>query len=247
MDYVPTPKQTLLLWDVLGRGGSAAQAEVPFKVETKDRDALERAGFLNKLKIGRALWLNVEDKGWAWASDHLDASLVVAPAPKKGAKGPAKPPAPPKVPPKVPTLQNWLTHLNAFLAAKNFSLADLLPQVPPPELPPPKAKAGNGRSKSKAKSPAAATVPELAAIEADVRKAVAALQGEPQRDGVRLSALRTKLAHLDRAVLDNALLTLFASRKLVLMNLDNPRDIEAERDAAISHKGQLLQVLWLPK
>ncbi|MBV9633526.1 MAG: hypothetical protein JOZ40_02765 [Methylobacteriaceae bacterium] len=50
--FEPTPKQTLILWDVLARGGSAAQAEMPFKVEPKDREALVRAGV-------------VTVKGWA--------------------------------------------------------------------------------------------------------------------------------------------------------------------------------------
>lgn len=244
MDHGPTPKQTLLLWDVLGRGGSTAQAAVPFKVEAKDREALVRTGFLSTRKVGRALWLTAEDKGWAWADDHLDASLVAAPAPKTTMKAPTKPPASPK----IPTLQNWLGHLGAFLKAKGFALADVLPQVRPPEPPVPKARARAGaKSKTNAAARAAPGAHDRDAIEAAVRNAVAALEGTPQRDGVRLSRLRQQLAHIDRAELDQALLSLFQSHKVNLMNLDNPRDIDAERDAAIPYKGQLLQVLWLPR
>jgi hypothetical protein len=229
MTYEPTPKQTLILWDVLARGGSAAQADIPFKVEPKDREALVKARLLATTKIGRSLWLTVEDAGWSWADDHLDAPLAAPAAPKKAAKNPVK--AAP-APPKIPTLQVWLTRLHAFLRARRLSLADVLPQVPPP-APQPKPKASRK--------------PRLATLADRISAAVARLQGSPQRDGLRLSALRAALPDIDRAVLDDALVQLFEEAKINLMSLSNPPDIERERPACVRYKGQELQVLWMKR
>ena len=52
--------------------------------------------------------LEVTDKGWAWAGDHLDAEL-----PKRSVYGAA-------------ILQAWLKQLKTFMTAKGFVLADVL-------------------------------------------------------------------------------------------------------------------------
>jgi hypothetical protein len=78
-----------------------------------------------------------------------------------------------------------------------------------------------------------------------IKGAVSDLQGSPQRDGVRLSALRAALPDVDRAALDAELTRMRDSGDAILMNLDNPRDIEAERAAAIPDRGRLLSVLWM--
>ncbi|MFL9829152.1 hypothetical protein ABTU92_30550, partial [Rhodoplanes sp. SY1] len=67
-----TPKQTLIMWCLLGRQGQAMQGEIVPKVDKKDREALVAAGFLSSGKYSRgAIGLKVEDKGWRWAGEHL--------------------------------------------------------------------------------------------------------------------------------------------------------------------------------
>lgn len=78
-----------------------------------DRDALGNEGLIKWEKRGQRIWIEVTDKGWAWAGKHLGAAL------------PANSRAGGQV------LRAWLTRLEAFLEARGFVLADVLgPQQP---------------------------------------------------------------------------------------------------------------------
>ena len=107
--------QTLILWALLARGGAGFQKDVRPEVKKPAREALAKAGLIACEKRGRpaAYWLEVTDKGWAWAADHLDAALP------KGA------------PTASQVLQAWLTRLKAFMKARDFALADILAPQPP--------------------------------------------------------------------------------------------------------------------
>jgi hypothetical protein len=109
-----TEMQTLVLWALLAKpGGASFQKDVKPEVKKPDREALARAGVITQEKRGRpGYWLEVTDKGWAWAADHLDAEL-----PKRSPAGSA-------------ILRAWLTQLKAFMQARSFTLADIL--APPP-------------------------------------------------------------------------------------------------------------------
>jgi hypothetical protein len=80
-----------------------------------DRDALASEGLIASVAKSRPIMLEVTDKGWAWAGDHLDAEL-----PKRSVYGAA-------------ILQAWLKQLKTFMTAKGFVLADVLasPATPP--------------------------------------------------------------------------------------------------------------------
>lgn len=99
-----TPKQTLIMWHLLGKGGEALQKEIMPKIDAKDRQALETARLITTRKVGRALSLAVEDKGWHWAGTHLRDDL----------------------PPNFRVLQNWLTRLHRHLERNGQTLADFL-------------------------------------------------------------------------------------------------------------------------
>lgn len=104
------PRHALILWALLARkSGAAYQSELKPEPNKADRDALERDGLIAVTRNGprRKIILEVTDKGWQWAGEHLDAPLPVN-SPVAG---------------KI--LQVWLTHLKAFLAVHNFVLADL--------------------------------------------------------------------------------------------------------------------------
>jgi hypothetical protein len=111
--------QTLIFWALLARGGGAFQKDVRPEVRKPDREALIRAGLMVSEKRGRpGLWLEITDKGWAWAADHLGADL-----PKRSTAGGA-------------ILQAWLKRLKTFMEARGLALADILgPQQPPERQP----------------------------------------------------------------------------------------------------------------
>ena len=102
--------QTLILWALLTKmGGACFQKDLRPEVKKADREALVRAGLIASEKRGRpGFWLEITDKGWAWAADHLDADL-----PKRTTAGSA-------------ILQAWLTQLKDFMEARSLVLADIL-------------------------------------------------------------------------------------------------------------------------
>jgi hypothetical protein len=117
--------QTLVLWALLAKpGGTSFQKDVKPEVKKPDREALVSAGLIRHEKRGGAgFWLEVTDKGWDWATEHLDAEL-----PKRSTAGSA-------------ILQAWLSHVKAFMKARGLVLADILGAQPSPDAPhPPTAK-----------------------------------------------------------------------------------------------------------
>ena len=102
-------KLTLILWALLVRDAAAGfQNELKPEPEKADREALQNAGLIRFDKKGRRYWLEVTDKGWAWAAEHLDADL-----PERSTAGSA-------------ILQAWLTRLKVFMANHDVVLADVL-------------------------------------------------------------------------------------------------------------------------
>jgi hypothetical protein len=118
MSPSPTPKQVLILWYLIGKGGAAWRGEMRPEPSGKDRKALEKAKLITSEKRGRAIWIEVTDTGWAWANDHLGATL---PARTQSAGL---------------ILQAWLTHLQSFLRRQGLALADVI-AVPPKQSPTP--------------------------------------------------------------------------------------------------------------
>ena len=112
-----TEMRTLMLWALLTKpGGAGLQKDIRPEMKKADRDALVSEGLIASVANSRPIMLEVTDKGWAWAGDHLDAEL-----PKRSVYGAA-------------ILQAWLKQLKTFMAAKGFVLADLLatPATPGP-------------------------------------------------------------------------------------------------------------------
>jgi hypothetical protein len=113
-----TEMRTLMLWALLTKPrGAGLQKDIRPEMKKADRDALVSEGLIASVAKSRPIMLEVTDKGWAWAGDHLDAEL-----PKRSVYGAA-------------ILQAWLKQLKTFMAAKGFVLADVLaPAATPPEL-----------------------------------------------------------------------------------------------------------------
>jgi hypothetical protein len=88
---------------------------------------------------------------------------------------------------------------------------------------------------------------EIFDVRGRVRRAFFELAGTPPQDSVRLSVLRAKLQDIPRQELDSTLLAMKSDHAIKLMHLDNPRDIEAERDAALQEGSQHFHVLWIDR
>jgi hypothetical protein len=101
------------MWALIVRDGAGAfQNELRPEPGKADRDLLAAAGLVSATKRGRRYWIEVTDRGWAWAGDNLAASL-----PRTSNAG-------------TPILQAWLSRLKAFLDARGMVLAEIL--APPP-------------------------------------------------------------------------------------------------------------------
>lgn len=261
----PTPQQALILWCLLGRGGTALQGTLVPKVAAADRKALIADGYLEAGKQARPIRLTVTDKGWNWAGSHMDAPL----------------------PPAFRALQDWLGRIWADLAASGRPLADFVGPVPdePPEPRPTRKKAAEALSAAKGsraakgaktagaktatqrktagtpRKPAGSQTPGRPGrktapakkplspekLRARIEAAYLTLTGGERAQAVRLSALRAELRDLDRATVDAGLAAILSGdRTARLSQFSDPRSLDdAERDAAFSPAGEPFHVLWI--
>ncbi|RVU14263.1 hypothetical protein [Methylobacterium oryzihabitans] len=228
MSETPTPKQALVLWCLLGRQGTALQSEILPRVEKADREALVAGRFLTVERAGRSFRLTVADKGWRWAGEHADAPL----------------------PPNYRVLQDWLARVRRHLDAAGVTLAEFVGSPPEPEAPPPsrpRRRASGGSRKAKAAPPDGARAP--AKIRARIEAAYLALTGGETARAIRLSALREKLADLDRAAVDAGLAAILRGDPTArLSQLTDPKALTAaERAAAYDPAGEPFHLIWIQR
>lgn len=213
------PRQTLVLWALLGMGGGAAQKDLGFPLAPRDRDALKKAGLVAVEKGARgAIRLEVTDSGWDWASRHLDAAL---PSGRNATKA------------GTPILQAWLERLAAYVRVRGVPLAEVL-----------SISAGAGEAAPGSPEAEATEVP-YEALRDRVREAYLAATGGRMGSSVPLSRIRAALPEIGRHTLDAVLLRMHAEPGATLMSLANPADIAAERDAAIGVHGREMHILWI--
>ena len=226
-----TPTQTLILWYLLGRGGSAWLMDIRPEPRTAKvwRD-LERAGLVMSEKRHRearptkgphksrgsargvknprqtnSLWIEVTDAGWAWANSNLSS------------------PVPAKTLSAGPILQAWLTRLHAFMERRGITLAEIVGAV---------SDSNNVDRETQT------------ALETRIRQAYLQVTGGAWNQRVRLSDLRGLLGGVERSALDAALLKMQQAARLVLFRLDNQREItDEDRQAALLLGGEPRHVL----
>jgi hypothetical protein len=80
-----------------------------------------------------------------------------------------------------------------------------------------------------------------------VRDAFYKVAGNPPQDSVRLNVLRDLLKDIPREKIDEALLAMKKEGKTLLMNLDNPRDIQKVGDAALKSGHNTYHTMWIEK
>jgi hypothetical protein len=227
-----TPKQTLIMWCLLGKGGQALQSKVGTEVTPKDREALKTAGLITRCdakgpKGGKAIGLIVEDKGWHWAGAHLRDDL----------------------PPNVRVLQNWLAQLHKYLERKGQTLADFFDGITPEDSLEPPAK-GQGRSPRKPAARAAKVKKQPmspAQLRERIESAYLAVTNGKKAESAPLSKVRARLNDLDRETVDAGLLHILqGDKKARLGQISDPKAIsQEEREAAFSPGGEPFHLLWI--
>jgi hypothetical protein len=217
MSETPTPAQAMILWRLLGRQGTALNSEITPK--KAERDALEKAGLLAVEKEGRSSRLTVTDGGWNWAGQHLCDPL----------------------PPTMRVLQDWLTRLHHHLDATGATLADFV--GPAPERTPPEPKPRKPEPAPKTE----ASPPDPARLRARIEAAYLACTDGRKATPVRLSALRSALADLDRAAVDAGLAAILSGDpRIRLTRISDPKALDtAERDAAFNPAGEPFHEIWI--
>jgi hypothetical protein len=218
-----TPKQTLIMWCLLGKHGEAPQREILPRVQKKDRETLVSNGFITEEKIGRAISLKVEDKGWRWANEHLGDAL----------------------PPNYQVLRNWLLKVHQNLEKNGQTLADFIGS-------PPEEAAVSSQSVERARRAPHATGKTRRKLterqlRARIEKAYLAVTNGRKSESALLTKVRAQLSDLDRATVDAGFLRILqGDDKARLGQISDPKALTPEdREAAFSPGGEPFHLLWI--
>ena len=204
------------MWALLTRdNASAFQKELKPEPERTNREALEEQGLISWWKVGQKIWIEVTDKGWAWAGENLSAPL------------------PPKSTAGAEILQAWLSKLQVFLDKRGLVLADVLA----PRTSGPVSEAASPDKKQAIKG-------DGSPLRERIRSAYLETTGGRFNTRALLKDIRARLVDVDRTKLDEALQIMQRQDDAVLYPLDNRAEItEADRAAAISFAGEPRHIL----
>ena len=212
-------RRALIMWALLARENAGAfQKELRPEPLKADREALDQAGLISWRKVGQKIWIEVTDKGWAWANENLGHAL-----PSQSTAG-------------AEILRRWLVKLDAYLNANGLALAEVLgPRSPAP------GKGANGRHNVPVEAPAAS-------LRDRIRAAYLKATGGRFNMRALLRDIRASLPDVERGTLDEVLQIMQREDDAVLYPLDNRVEItDADRAAAISFAGEPRHILWIER
>lgn len=75
MSFQPTPKQALVMWNLLITGDEPAVSKVKPDLNPAERKPLSQAGLIELVKRGRSTHIVLTDKAWEWALEHFNTEL----------------------------------------------------------------------------------------------------------------------------------------------------------------------------
>lgn len=236
-----TKDQQMLLWELFAAGGEQLQGGLFKKAGPKVIGPLVESRHVGISKRGKANLITLQDGGWRWVADS--EPFPVLPDEKR-------------VSAERRLLASLVGSVKRYAGAQGLQIQDLFRSVEPRREDPPSERAKPVRS-SRRKTPdpddveggkVETTTPPrrrgakketptgtgVLGVEERIRSAFFDIAGRPARDNVRLSALRAALTDVPRKDVDRALLAMRKGGTANLMNLDNPRDIAAEAEAALT-------------
>jgi hypothetical protein len=211
-------KQALALWALLGNGGSGFGGAMKPVIEKAERAALLGAGLITVETRARSFWLEVTDRGWRWAEEHLGDAL-----PDKSFAG-------------AFVLQAWLARLQTFMQARDIGLAEVL--GPP---------VAQDRDTS-TEAPQVPEGIDYPALRERIRRTYLDVTGGTFNKRALLRDIRERLADIDHRTLDDALKRMQQDEDASLMPLDNRIEItEADHAAALHIGREPRHILWISR
>jgi hypothetical protein len=182
---------------------------------------LSQAGLITFDRRARPFKLEVTDRGWRWAEEHLADAL-----PDKTQGG-------------AFVLRAWLTRLRTFMQARNVGLAEILGEQEERE--------GEKPLSSRTTETTAVSSPlDHSRLRERIREAYLDVTGGSFNKRALLRDIRARLPDVDRNVLDEALEKMHFENGTMLMGLDNPREItSAVQDATLMFRGEPMHILWI--
>lgn len=107
MNFQPTPKQALILWNLLITGDEPAISKIKPELKPKERQPLIDAGLIELSKRGHSTYILLTDKAWDWAVEHFAVELSKSTF-------------------AASVLQELLKKIGAYLQKNKISLAEIL-------------------------------------------------------------------------------------------------------------------------
>jgi len=215
-------KQALALWALLGNGGAGFGGAMKPEIKKAEREALLRAGLITEEPRARAKWLEVTDRGWRWAEEHLSDSL-----PDKSYGG-------------AFVLRAWLTRLQAFMRARNIGLADVLGSQ--------ERRPQSVNDRGAVATPEGRAPLDYQMLRERIRKAYLDVTGGSFNTRALLSDIRERLRDIGRDMLDGALKRMQREEDASLMQLDNRAEItDADNAAALYIGSEPRHILWITR
>jgi hypothetical protein len=75
MSFQPTPKQALVMWNLLITEDEPAVSKVRPELKPAERQPLIDVGLIELVKRGRSTHIVLTDKAWDWAAGHFEVEL----------------------------------------------------------------------------------------------------------------------------------------------------------------------------
>lgn len=223
-------KQRLLLWRLAVAGGGMWLSEIAGGLSGKPlRDGLIRSRLISEEKqekkvpgkrTTRPLFIILEDRGWAWLSDHMDLPIW-------------------KSNTASDVLQGLVSQLRAYMDRQQIALGELLSNTQAASHAAGISDHQDAIVNAAADTPRADTpraeIPraDTAVVRQEIAATYARLASKQSNSRVRLAAIRHELSEFAREDVDVALRAMLNDGEIVLNRLDNPAEITLEDEAAM--------------
>jgi len=200
-----SPKQALVLWNLLIAGEEPMMSKVKPDLTPTERTLLVEAGLIRLEKRGRPTHLLLEDKAWDWAVNNFDAELSLSQF-------------------AAPVLQALLIKLGHYLNSHQVSLAEVLMASETAKKP----------SQPRPEDTEFSRIENLSAddLVKKVRQAYFSIPDGEAGFRVRLHQLRQHLLGLSEQQTNQALLSMQEQGEISLLSAEDLQEINAGDEAA---------------
>ncbi len=205
-----SPKQALVLWNLLITGEEPKMSEVKPELPPAQRKPLVEAGLIRLDKRGRSNHIVLEDKAWDWAVDNFDAKLS-------------------RSYDAVPVLQTLLVKLSRYLNTHQVSLAEVLTA----------SETAKNSDEPSLESAKVANANDLSTDDLikKIRQAYFSLPDGEAGFRVRLHQLREHLPGFSDQLTNKALLSMQEQGEIVLLAAEDLQELSANDESAAIDMG----------